>query len=574
MTFRVWFLPGVITGGDLWYYFPSMFDNHQFYPSDWAFFSGNGFGGTAIPFMAVSFFMSIPFFFGKAFGISWEILQRVFILFPFLIAVSVFPYLFLKKLFPNNLFVVISSLIFSFNSYILMLVSGGLVVIGIAYCLIPLGFLFTIKILDHKGDKRQLISNIFSLGIIFGIQSVLDVRVTYMTFVGISIFFISRLLIEKNFLEFFKNAVSIFIVPLLIAGLINAFWLLPALTFGSNALDQLGENYTTVESVRFFSFAKFENTISLLHPNWPENIFGKTYFQRPEFLIFTFFAFISLLFVNKNNRKIVLPFVIMGVLASFLAKGSSDPFGGIYIFLFENIPGFVFFRDPTKWYMLIALSFSVLIPFSIFKLYSKYKKVGWLVPVFFAIYFLITILPALSGKLPGTFKTSNVPSEYVSFEEFMSQQDPGRILWVPSPSRFSYFSQVHPAVSGNKYFDMNDPSEVAQNLSSEAIDILGQRGVSYVAVPYDSRGEIFLKDRVYDEKEYIKTIEILDSNTELKRIDGLGNLRLYSIEDSDVSSVLPKENIGRPQTTNLAAAVSLVAFILSIITVIALKLKR
>lgn len=573
--FKAWFLPGIITGGDMSYFFPSMYDNFQIRPSDWAFFAGNGFGGTAIPHMPVIFIISILFFFGKTFHLSWDILSRVFILFPFLICATFFPYFLFKKLFPENPLAIISSLLFVFNTYILMLVSGGLVIIGIAYSLIPLAFLFFLKILDDdKKNKKQLASKIISLGIIFGIQSILDIRVTYISVVGAGVFLLVKSVIEKSLTKVSMKFIFALLIPMLITVLLNAFWIVPALLFGSNPLEQLGENYTTVESVRFFSFAKFENTISLLHPNWPENIFGKTYFQRPEFLILPILAFLSLLFVNKYNKKIILPVVLIGIIGSFLAKGANEPFGQIYIFFFENVPGFVFYRDPTKWYMLIALSFAILIPFTLFELYKKFKRLEYIIPILFVIYFLITIFSALLGNLLGTLQTSEVPEEYVKFEEFMLRQKPGRVLWVPSPSRFSYNSEKHPTVYGNKYFNINKPSEIADMLTEENIQRLAEQSVIYVAIPSDNKREIFLEDRVYDDEEYLRTVDNVDNNTELQKIGNFGNLKLYKIENGVELDLRFNSNKNRSKAVDLGVSISLVTLILVTMAFLILKLRK
>ena len=87
-----------------------------------------------------------------------------------------------------------------------------------------------------------------------------------------------------------------------IAVLLNLYWVLPLLMLKENTLDALGSAYTTVGALRFFSFADFSHSLSLLHPNWPENLFGKTYFLQPEFLLLPMLAFSSLLFVKSLKR--------------------------------------------------------------------------------------------------------------------------------------------------------------------------------------------------------------------------------------------------------------------------------
>lgn len=576
LGFKAWFLPGVITGGDLWYFSPSMYGNHSLIPFSWVFFAGNGFGGPSVLFSAVNFVFAVPFFFGKHVGVSWDILERFFILFPFLILAGAAPAIFTKKIFPKNTLFFISSLIFLFNTYILMLVSGGLVVIGIAYSLIPLTFLLFIKILSSEKNKLFLFYSL-TLGLVLGIQSILDMRVTYVTFSGLLTFLLVDSLLEKRVLKSLKLFLFGIIVPAFTSILINAFWIIPAILTGSNSFKSLGDAYTSTASVKFFSFATFENSISLLHPNWPENIFGKIYFQRPEFLLLPIIAFGSLFFVKKENKKIILPLTAVSLLGSFLAKGANEPFGAVYLFLFEKIPGFLLFRDPTKWYMLVAVSFAILIPFTLFELYKKIGRFGFIAPLAFTFYFIFLINPLFLGKLPGTFQTSGVPKEYISFEHYLSlQQSFSRTLWIPNPSRFSYFSPNHPEVSGDLYFKKNNPLDMIKGLSINSLTLLGNKGVRYIIIPSDTRGEIFIKDRKYSEKEYKDSVVFISKNKNLKEIKGFGRLKIYEnyfwnheVKQENPKSVYP----GIQQLTDLGALVSFVSVFLVLISIIYLKYK-
>ena len=74
-------------------------------------------------------------------------------------------------------------------------------------------------------------------------------------------------------------------------------------------------------------------------------------------------AYNDLIFFLKSNKRKIVFFAFLGLTGSFLAKGMNGPFGEAYAFLFKYFPGFVMFRDPTKWYLLVILSYSILIPF-------------------------------------------------------------------------------------------------------------------------------------------------------------------------------------------------------------------
>lgn len=149
--------------------------------------------------------------------------------------------------------------------------------------------------------------------------------------------------------------------------------------------------------------------------------------MKPEFLLLPVLSYFSLLIVTKVERlkekKSILFLSLIGILGAFLAKGANEPFGGLYFLAFDFIPGFSLFRDPTKWYVLIAISYSMLIPFGISEVYNFLKKSRYfsflnskfafffdvinlqnlfLLLVFSYLFFIIK--PAWVGNLSGTFE--------------------------------------------------------------------------------------------------------------------------------------------------------------------------
>src|SRR4029079_9609109 len=156
-----------------------------------------------------------------------------------------------------------------------------------------------------------------------------------------------------NSKNLFRSILYLFIIPGVITFLLHFYWIFPIIMMGRNPASDLSDIYTSSQSLAFFSFAKLENAIGLLHPNWPENIFGKVAFLRPEFLLLPIFAFSSLFFVEKEDKAkkiLLLSLILLSIISIFLAKVTNEPFGEIYKFLFNAVPGFVMFRDSTKWY--------------------------------------------------------------------------------------------------------------------------------------------------------------------------------------------------------------------------------
>jgi hypothetical protein len=147
------------------------------------------------------------------------------------------------------------------------------------------------------------------------------------------------------------------------------------------------------------------------------------------------------------------------------------------------------------------------------------------------VYLLFLIRPALLGQLGGTFKKHSVPNEYVQLEKFLGNQNNfSRTLWVPVVQRFGFYSYQHPAVSAEDFFHVASVSGVIDMLNKEnAEKMLEDAGVKYVVVPYDSEGEIFLKDRKYSNALYEKTVQDTAKIPWLKKNITLGKIIVFSV---------------------------------------------
>ena len=567
-VFNAWFGTDILSGGDLGMNYPSMYFNEYLYPYAWYWNQGNGLGGNATSLLLIYLdFALTKTIFGQILGLPWNITERLAYFFPFLILGLTSSIVLAKYIFPKNPFLVFSALIFLVNSYILMVVGGGQLWIFLSYAIAPLALYLFIKENDLVIDlgNRDLRRSLL-VGLVFSFQFLLDLRIAYITLFAAFLYWLFKILQKRNMRDSLMSLVLVFLIPGILTILIHSFWILPTLIIGRNPLDQFGPAYTSVDAVRFFSFAKFENTIALLHPNWPENIFGKTYFLRPEFLLLPIVAFSSLLLISnqtikQSSNRNVLFFSLLGLIGVFLAKGANEPFGGIYLWMFDHIPGFIMFRDPTKWYTLVVVSYSILIPFSIWKIYgmlsSKFKVQGSKVqlktqkftPNFFLLIVVFSLLylirPALLGQLDGTLKTTHIPSEYFKLESFFSSKGEFfRTFWLPSVQRFGLNSKDHPAISGQDFLGTYDFSSMMNKLKTNE-NILRYASVGYVVIPYDSEGEIFIKDRKYNEDIYQKTINGARQIPYLKQMGGFGRIAVFEVSNPKKHFWSTKESLVR-----------------------------
>src|SRR4030042_1446903 len=114
--------------------------------------------------------------------------------------------------------------------------------------------------------------------------------------------------------------------------------------------------------------------------------------------------------------------VLLGLTGAFLAKGAQEPFGRIYNLMFANIPGFILFRDPTKFYVLTALSYAVLIPLTIELLSEKFHKyrLKTFLTVIFLGFWIITIRQALWGNFIMPLRSQEIPDNYIALHQKIS----------------------------------------------------------------------------------------------------------------------------------------------------------
>ncbi|HYK07920.1 MAG TPA: hypothetical protein VEW42_00300 [Candidatus Eisenbacteria bacterium] len=543
LVFKNWFSGNLLVSGDWVYYWNRAILDINNLPAWDGRHMGMGASNLSTLWLESYFLATIK----TALFLGWNWYEKIFwfwpyLLFGFLSAWSLYFYFFKSKV-----FALLAGFLYIANTYALLLVGGGQTGIALSYSLAPFGFIAFEELLQ-KITLRSAV--IFSL--VFSLIFLLDIRIGYILLFLLTLRFVFELpgltgeKVKKYFLLFTLSGI-------LIIGL-HAFWLLPTLLTHGKAIRQFGDIYTSSKSIQFFSFAKFEDALGLLHPNWPENIFGFTHFMRWEFLLLPILAFGSLFFIDikqKKEKLAILFFSLIGLLGVFLAKGANDPFGNTYIWLFDHVPGFIMFRDPTKWYMIIAISYSVLIPFTIFKTsnwlsqkekfstfnfkFSIKPKIFNFQIMFFLLFvgcLVFLVRPAVVGQLGGTFQQHTFPKEYTTLDTFLNNQSSfGRILWVPQPQKFgAHISENHPSVDAYNFFNVASISGVLDALhENKTENELREASIGYVVVPYDSQGEFFLTDRKYDQKVYLDTVREVRRLSYLTELNGFGKIHVFAL---------------------------------------------
>lgn len=548
VVFRDFLHTGGLVGGDWPYFYREQLSEMPLVAPAWNSFFNLG-SVTVSPWID-TYLSIIVYIFVNTLGISWGIVQLLFFYFLAIILSAISATVLYKTLFRTTS--ILPAIVYTVNTYFLLIIGGGQLGIVLGYSVAPL----VIAAFIRAVEKTNLASGLL-VGLAISLQMLFEMRMAYVTIMAAGLYWLYFQLLRKHhsLREIALSIVTTAVLPGTILFLLHAFWLLPNIFFSVDPKEVIGSARNTEAAVRFFSFAEFEQTLSLLHPYWPENVFGKVSFMKPEFLFIPVLAFAFLLFINKTThvgtiRKLLF-FALLACIGAFLAKGANDPFGEVYIWLFQNIPGFFMFRDSTKFYVLIAMAYSVLIPFSVHaastwidaKIHTQNKKsrlsvknyLYMLLPAVVVLYVLFLVRPILLHQLTGTFKRHEVPNEYIVLKDFLDEQ-PGfhRTFWIPQRQRFGYYSKQHPAINAQDFLHATSSADVLRQLQAQgAAQDLREASVKYVIVPYDSLGEIFLEDRKYDERQYNATIAGLEKIPWLKReMDtAFGNIAVFALSD-------------------------------------------
>lgn len=318
----------------------------------------------------------------------------------------------------------IASLFYLTNTYILTVVDGGQLNLSIAYSLIPLTlYIFICSITQFK--------YIFPLTLVLWIIMSFDLRV------ALILYLISAVYTLINPKLLLRSLLSLIISGLLLVSL-NLYWLVPAINGTSSAFEK---NYGSSSQVQQFSFSTLRHSIFLQQPHWYENDFGKV--TPPNFIysVIPLLAMLAFLLRRNKNSMFIL---LVGIVGIFLSKGSQPPLGDLYIKLFELSPLLKGFRDPSKFYMLTAFSYSLLLGSLVINIKNNRNLI--IASTFIGVITTILAYPAFSGLMRGTF--SPVPDRYLYPKlnaEISSSQDFYRTFWIPTKSPNAYVSVNNPS---------------------------------------------------------------------------------------------------------------------------------
>lgn len=474
-----------------------------------------------------SYDQSLPFYGFKViygllsvFDIPFNISERLLFLWPSVLITTFGMYYLAKKVFESPLVGLFSSLIYSLNTYILI-IYGAHLTVAMAYAMLPVIF-FYFKTGLEKYDLRYMIIS----GLLLAITWIYESRIGYIISITMIIYIVFSIT-KKDI----KKRLALGIIPFMLTFMIHGYWIIPSFTI------KYSDTQSLFPQNPWISWMDITHAALLSHPFWTGDT--PTIFVANQPYIYMIFlpllAFGPILLLRKrfSNKKFIIFLLLVASIGIFLVKQENPPFGYIYTWLFHNFPGFNIFREASKFYILIAFSYSLLIGFSIKKISdiiiyrSKILNVLFLFLVLFLI--LYTARPAFLGEMGSAYQTTDIPDEYKVLNRFIENQPEFfRTYWYPTNQRFGYYSNNHPIISHtslvahgkiNNIFHLEDVAELPdKTLFNNFLDAISAK---YVIIPYDSENDIYKYYGV--KKNFIKNLR----DYSFREINTSGNIVIF-----------------------------------------------
>lgn len=472
-------------------------------------------------------------------GFASNIADKILVMPPLLLGSSLSSYYLLKKVTNSPTGSFIGSMVFSFNTYSLILRTGNLT-LSTAFAIVPLGLLLFVMALEGKKPILFIL-----VGLIGAIVGSYEFRSLYLLiwilylYLAYHLYFIEQKL-NKN--KIFIVALLAFI-PLFIILFLNAYWIL-----GLGSVGSITNNNLFNRGLFGNGFMNISEALTLFHPFWTASRPTAFIVQPIPIYIWVIPLFSILgLIINRDNKLIVFGGLI-SVLGIFLTKQVGEPFPSVYLWLYNHLPGFNAFREASKFYSLIALGYSILIASFVGWLCKNWNKTKWqafgkyLVIIFIATIFLWNTKPLITGEIGTLFIPRHIPDDYIKVKDFvLNQPEYFRTLWVPLDSRWSIYTNNHPKLGhviliNSDWLNFVDKRERSVNYTEAqqmmevfkkegASSLLDLSSVKYVFIP--------LEDKVNDDDFFVNYGK--DRNFYVDELDNLRYLKKIDIGTKEVA---------------------------------------
>jgi hypothetical protein len=422
-------------------------------------------------------------------GASFAVTERVLYLWPITLLASCGSFFLIRHICKSDIAALVGSVVYSFAVYFL-LISTQHDFILLADAVFPFAFLYGMRAIE-SGRAADAVR----AGLVAFALSAAEFRIFYIYALAITAYGIygavAALPSSRTALLRTARAVMLIVgIPLLS----HFFWIMGLMKAGS-----LTENEVLSRAIFYDGSASLVNALAMFHSYWTGGVVRWFTFNPIPiwFWVVPLAAFLGF-YLMRRDRRVVF-FTLITVLGLFLSKQSNPPLPGVYAWLFQHVPGFAAFREPSKFFVLVIIGYAVLVG-----AFARWSTHG--APIYFRVAgrALVVIVmfvmlwngkPLITGEIGSLYVPSSPPPGVLELNRyFATQAEFFRVLWSPDIELWTTSGALHPRayVAGMKV-GADDHTDVNAQL-----DTMSVRYIVMPSVPAaeQGKGSEYLRDRV------------------------------------------------------------------------------
>lgn len=475
-------------------------------------------------------------------GLSYDIATKLTLFLPVALGGFLVPFWVGRRLFKDDFVAFMAATFYGSTAYFLTLQTGHLPIAAI-YALLPL-IVWRLDVALRRNVLRDwlIVALLFCIGVFY------EVRIMYIVTAVLILYAVVFVCLNRPRISPYLKHLSIAGVLIVLC---NIFWLVPTKLAAAQGIDEIAGR--GLFGSHLFSVLQ---SIAVMKWNWTGGVIDRTFTAQPVplyLLIVPVVIAVGLLVAQKYRRQMVF-FLCLTLIGIILTKQSAPPFSGLYEWLYYNFPGFVLFREASKFYVLVAFGYFGLLGYGLLALKqygasTKARHIGFGVA---AIWVLMAagcaLWPAITMQLGNTFKNAQMPADYGKLKQFIANQPEFfRTYWLPRESWWGYYDNNHPkvravdmAVQDWRNLPLERGSGAGYDLARSAVGIFEQpyaptlfrnASIKYVIVPLrDTANDDDFFGSYGDDRSFY--IAALDQTSFLRRVDiGTKEVAVYENQD-------------------------------------------
>lgn len=384
-------------------------------------------------------------------GFSYDIATKLTLFLPVALGGFLVPFWVARSFFKDTIVAFFVALFYGSTAYFLILQTGHLP-IAVLYAFLPLGVWLLNRALVTNELRHWLL-----LGIAFCIGIFYEVRIMYIVTCILLLYLVVYVVTHRVKLRSYLKNIAIMGGFVALA---NVFWLIPTKLAAAQGIGDIAGRGLFGDAL--FSL---QHSFTIMKWSWTGDVIDRTFVAQPVpayMFIIPIIICIGLA-VIKTYRKQILFYLSLTLIGLFLSKQSTAPFGALYGWLYDNFPGFILFREASKFYIVVAFGYFGLLGYGLLaikQLSNQYKdkfdeskkraRQYYLYPlalIGITVVAGVNLVPTINTSLGNTFKNAQMPQDYVVLKKFIKDQpDFFRTYWVPRESWWGYYDNKHPKV--------------------------------------------------------------------------------------------------------------------------------